>query len=102
MEMGHDPPEFPMGMLSKFHLERCKPILALSFSSFYSSRCKRGNLFAGDEVLLEFIEKVKSMQETGFKAEAVWTDYSNRWFTLMHSTRPLIFKDYQEIAEHVS
>lgn len=42
------------------------------------------------------------MEETGFKAEAVWTDYSNRWFTLMHSTRPLIFKDYQEIAEHVS
>ncbi|XP_038900669.1 protein ADP-ribosyltransferase PARP3 isoform X3 [Benincasa hispida] len=78
MEMGHDPPEFPMGMLSKFHLERC------------------------EEVLLEFIEKVKSMKETGFKSEAVWTDYSNRWFTLMHSTRPLIFKDYQEIAEHAA
>jgi hypothetical protein len=41
------------------------------------------------------------MKETGQKAEAVWSDYSQRWFTLMHSTRPFIFRDFQEIADHV-
>jgi poly [ADP-ribose] polymerase len=56
---------------------------------------------SGEEVLLEFIEKVKSTKETGQKAEAVWSDFSQRWFTLMHSTRPFIFRDFQEIADHV-
>ncbi|RDX82304.1 Poly [ADP-ribose] polymerase 3, partial [Mucuna pruriens] len=56
----------------------------------------------GEEVLLEFIDKVKSLKETGPKAEAVWTDFSQRWFTLMHSTRPFNFRDYQEIADHAA
>ncbi|KAL5763768.1 hypothetical protein ACOSQ2_016362 [Xanthoceras sorbifolium] len=78
MEMGLDPPDLPMGMLSNVHLKRC------------------------EEVLLQFIEAVKSVKETGQKAEAVWTDYSNRWFTLMHSTRPFVFRDYQELADHAA
>ncbi|XP_030522670.2 protein ADP-ribosyltransferase PARP3 [Rhodamnia argentea] len=78
MEIGLDSPDLPMGMLSKIHLQRC------------------------EEVLLEFVEKVKSMKERGQKAEAVWSDYSQRWFTLMHSTRPCIFRDYQEIADHAA
>lgn len=53
-------------------------------------------------MLLEFIEKVKSLKETGQKAEAVWSDFSQRWFTLMPSTRPFIFRDYQELSDHVS
>lgn len=56
---------------------------------------------SGEDVLLEFIDKMKSLKETGPKAEAVWTDFSQRWFTLMHSTRPFNFRDYQEIADHV-
>ncbi|KAM3692862.1 hypothetical protein ACJW31_08G121200 [Castanea mollissima] len=75
MEIGHDPPDLPIGMVTDFHLKRC------------------------EEVLLEFIEKVKSMKETGLKAEAVWSDFSQRWFTLMHSTRPFIFQDFQELAD---
>ncbi|KAE9593134.1 Poly [ADP-ribose] polymerase 3 [Lupinus albus] len=78
MEMGYDCPDLPIGMVTNLHLKRC------------------------EEVLLEFIEKVKSLKETGPKAEAVWTDFSQRWFTLMHSTRPFIFRDYQEIAEHAA
>ncbi|KAI4334250.1 hypothetical protein L6164_018962 [Bauhinia variegata] len=78
MEMGYDSLDLPIGMVTNLHLKRC------------------------EEVLLEFIEKVKSMKETGPKAEAVWADFSQRWFTLMHSTRPLIFRDYQEIAEHAA
>lgn len=78
MEMGYDSPDLPIGMVTYLHLKRC------------------------EEVLLEFIEKVKSLKETGPKADAVWTDFSQRWFTLMHSTRPFIFRDYQEIADHAA
>ncbi|XP_048323938.1 protein ADP-ribosyltransferase PARP3 isoform X1 [Ziziphus jujuba] len=78
MEMGLDSPDLPIGMVSKVHLRRC------------------------EEVLLEFIEKVKSMKEKGQKAEAVWSDFSQRWFTLMPSTRPFIFRDYQEISDHAA
>ncbi|KAK9999574.1 hypothetical protein SO802_019177 [Lithocarpus litseifolius] len=74
-EIGHDPPDLPIGMVTDFHLKRC------------------------EEVLLEFIEKVKSMKETGLKAEAAWSDFSQRWFTLMHSTRPFIFRDFKELAD---
>ncbi|XWS52871.1 hypothetical protein CRYUN_Cryun11dG0109600 [Craigia yunnanensis] len=76
MEMDLDAPDLPMGMLSNVHLKR------------------------SEEVLQEFVEKVKSMKESGPKAEAVWSDFSQRWFTLMHSTRPFIFRDYQELADH--
>ncbi|KAK2433705.1 poly(ADP-ribose) polymerase [Trifolium repens] len=78
MEMGYDSPDLPIGMVTNLHLKRC------------------------EEVLLEFIEKVKSLKETGPKADAIWSDFSQRWFTLMHSTRPFIFRDYQEIAEHAA
>ncbi|KAE8734834.1 Poly polymerase 3 [Hibiscus syriacus] len=76
MEMDLDAPDLPMGMLSNIHLKKC------------------------EEVLLEFVEKVKSMKESGPKAEAVWLDFSQRWFTLMHSVRLFIFRDYQELADH--
>ncbi|WRX33546.1 BRCT domain - like 10 [Theobroma cacao] len=76
MEMDLDAPDLPMGMLSNVHLKR------------------------SEEVLQEFVEKVKSVKESGPKAEAVWSDFSQRWFTLMHSTRPFVFRDYQELADH--
>ncbi|PNY09362.1 poly(ADP-ribose) polymerase domain protein, partial [Trifolium pratense] len=78
MEMGYDSPDLPIGMVTNLHLKRC------------------------EEVLMEFIEKVKSLKETGPKADAIWSDFSQRWFTLMHSTRPFIFRDHQEIAEHAA
>jgi len=52
--------------------------------------------------MLEFIEKVKTLKETGPKADAIWSDFSQKWFTLIHSIRPFIFIHYQEIADHVS
>ncbi|KAK8679759.1 hypothetical protein V6N13_145195 [Hibiscus sabdariffa] len=85
MEMDLEAPDLPMGMLSDTHLKKCK-------SPFSHP--------SGEEVLLEFVEKVKSMKESGPKAEAVWADFSQTWFTLMHSTRPFIFRDYQELADH--
>nr|DAD28810.1 TPA_asm: hypothetical protein HUJ06_030278 [Nelumbo nucifera] len=78
MEMALDSPDLPMGMLSDLHLKRC------------------------EETLLQFIETVKSTDETGQKAHAVWSDFSQRWFTLMHSTRPFIFRDCQDIADHAA
>ncbi|KAF8397835.1 hypothetical protein HHK36_016760 [Tetracentron sinense] len=76
MEMGVDTPDLPTGVLSNSHLNKC------------------------EEVLLDFIQKVRSTTETGRKAKAVWSDFSQRWFTLMHSTRPFIFGDYHELADH--
>lgn len=52
-------------------------------------------------MLDEFIEKVKSLKETRQKAEDIWSNYGQRWFTLMHSTTAFIFSDNQEIADHV-
>ncbi|CAL1403960.1 unnamed protein product [Linum trigynum] len=75
MEMDMDAPDLPIGMLSDIHLKR------------------------GEEALLEFVEAVKSAKGSGRKEEAVWSDYSQRWFTLMPSTRPFIFKDYKQLAD---
>lgn len=52
-------------------------------------------------MLVEFIERTKSTKDMGGKSEAIWSDYSQRWFTLMPPTRPFIFRDVEEIAEHV-
>ncbi|KAF8403271.1 hypothetical protein HHK36_011372 [Tetracentron sinense] len=78
MEMGLDSPDLPTGMLSKVHFGKC------------------------EEVLQHFTEILKSMKETGQKAEAIWSDFSQRWFTLMHSSRPFIFSDYHELADHAA
>ncbi|PIA28297.1 hypothetical protein AQUCO_07200152v1 [Aquilegia coerulea] len=78
MELCYDAPDLPMGMLSQLHLKRC------------------------EEVLLQFIETAKSTKDSGPKAKALWTDFSQKWFTLMHSTRPFIFRDYQEIADYAA
>lgn len=58
--------------------------------------------FTGEEMLLHFVEKIKSMKETGPKAVGVWYEFSQMWFTLMPSTRPFTFRDYADLAEHVS
>lgn len=58
-------------------------------------------IMAGEETLLEFVEKIRGMKEEGEKAMAVWSDFSQRWFTLLHSTRPFIFKSHEDMADHV-
>ncbi|KAL3530404.1 hypothetical protein ACH5RR_009726 [Cinchona calisaya] len=78
MEMALDYPEFPMGMLSDVHFKCC------------------------EDVLLGFVETLKSTKETGPKAEARWADFSQRWFTLLPSTRPLVFHDFGDLADHVA
>ncbi|CAA2942905.1 poly [ADP-ribose] polymerase 3 [Olea europaea subsp. europaea] len=78
MEMALDVPDLPVGMLSDVHLKRC------------------------EDVLLEFVERLKSQKETGEKADALWSDFSQRWFTLMPSTRPYIFHDFSDIADHAA
>ncbi|KAK8264173.1 hypothetical protein V6Z12_D12G091200 [Gossypium hirsutum] len=42
------------------------------------------------------------MKESGPKVEAVWSNFSQRWFTVMHSFSPFIFRDYQELADHAA
>ncbi|KAM1415053.1 hypothetical protein ACFX2I_006754 [Malus domestica] len=53
MEMGYDPPELPMRMLSDVHLKRC------------------------EEVLQNFVETLKSIKDAVPKAVAVWSDFSH-------------------------
>ncbi|CAL5426323.1 unnamed protein product [Camellia sinensis] len=76
VEMGLDSPDLPMAMLSDVHLKRCEAIL------------------------LQYVETVKTRKETRQKARAVWLDFSMKWFTLLHSTRPFIFHDYNDLAHH--
>lgn len=78
MEMGHDSPDLPMGMLSDFHLKKC------------------------EEELLNFFEKVGAKFEDKELEDAVWLDFSNKWFTLMHSTRPFKIRGPNELANHVA
>ncbi|KNA12642.1 hypothetical protein SOVF_124230, partial [Spinacia oleracea] len=78
MEMGLDLPDMPVGMVTDLHVKRC------------------------EDALLQFIEDMKSQEQKGPKAEALWSEFSSKWFTLMHSTRPFIFKDFQELADHAA
>ncbi|KAF7121355.1 hypothetical protein RHSIM_Rhsim13G0110500 [Rhododendron simsii] len=78
MEMALDTPDLPLAMLTDVHLKRC------------------------EVVLLQFIETVRTMKEMGRKATAVWSDFSMKWFTLLQSTRPFIFHDYEDLAEHAA
>ncbi|XP_073141391.1 protein ADP-ribosyltransferase PARP3-like isoform X2 [Henckelia pumila] len=77
METGLDVPDIPFGMLTDHHLKRC------------------------EDALLEFVEKLKRQKETGMKGEAMWSDFSQRMFTLMPSTRPFNFRDSNDLADHV-
>ncbi|KAL0436304.1 UNVERIFIED_CONTAM: protein ADP-ribosyltransferase PARP3 [Sesamum radiatum] len=54
----------------------------------------------GEEILLEFVNKLQSNKETGQKGESLWSDFSQRMFTLMPSTRPYVFRDFSDIADH--
>ncbi|KAJ0670693.1 putative NAD(+) ADP-ribosyltransferase [Helianthus annuus] len=78
MELGHDAPDLPMAMLTDLHIKRC------------------------EETLLEFVEKIMNTKENEQKSDAMWSDFSQRWFTLMHSTRPFVFRDHQVLADHAA
>ncbi|EPS73841.1 hypothetical protein M569_00904, partial [Genlisea aurea] len=76
MEMGLDFPELPLGIVTDIHLKRC------------------------EEILLESVEKLLLNNETGMKGEAMWSDFSQRIFTLLPSTRPYVLRDFNDVAEH--
>lgn len=103
MELGHDSPEIPIGMLTNHHLRRCKSLVSRPFPTG-NKHSKDAFTFnsIGEETLLHFVEKLKSMKETGPKAVNAWYESSQIWFTLMPSTRPFTFRDHADLAEHVS
>lgn len=76
MEMGLDFPEMPIGMVTDIHLKRC------------------------EDILLQFVGKLKTTATRGPKDVAYWDDFSSRWFTLLPSTRPFKFRNIGDIAEH--
>ncbi|XP_031500285.1 protein ADP-ribosyltransferase PARP3 [Nymphaea colorata] len=75
MEMGYDVPDLPSGMLTDLHLHRC------------------------EEALGEFLEKLNAA-ESSERKQALWAELSNKWFTLMHSSRPFVIRDPHELADH--
>ncbi|RAL38229.1 hypothetical protein DM860_018069 [Cuscuta australis] len=78
MEMGHDYPEVPIGMLSDTHLKTC------------------------EDTLLHYVERLKAAKGSEHERDAVWAEFSNKWFTLMPSTRPFRLRDLEDIADHVA
>ncbi|KAG6436404.1 hypothetical protein SASPL_101302 [Salvia splendens] len=76
MEMGLDFPELPLGMVTEMHLKRC------------------------EDTLQEFAETLRTNTETGPKRDSLWSDFSQRMFTLLPSTRPYVFRDFTDIADH--
>lgn len=58
-------------------------------------------LVIGEELLLQFIECLTTDPGSDDKGNMIRLDFSNRWFTLMHSTRPFTIRDFQELADHV-
>ncbi|KAK4440615.1 protein ADP-ribosyltransferase PARP3 [Sesamum alatum] len=78
MEMGLDFPDLPIGMVTDLHLKRC------------------------EEVLLEFVNRLQLNRDTGPKGDSLWSDFSQRMFTLMPSTRPYVFRDFSDIADNAA
>ena len=77
MEAGLDCPDIPVGILSELHLRR------------------------SEEILLDFIEASKKTPELEDAARMRWLDFSNKWFSLMPSTRPFTVRNFHELADYV-
>eukprot|EP01018_Ginkgo_biloba_P012770 Gb_02125 [translate_table: standard] len=77
-EMAIDCPDLPMVMVTDVHLKRC------------------------EEVLLEFAEHLRNKAESEEKREAMCLDFSNRWFSLLHSTRPFVIHEMGQLADTVA
>lgn len=58
-------------------------------------------LNAGENIFLDFVAKCK-MQGEGSSSERDWADFSQKWFTLLPSTRPFKLQDFGDLADHVS
>ncbi|KAL6899837.1 hypothetical protein ACP4OV_006495 [Aristida adscensionis] len=78
MEMAQDLPDIPIGMLTDLHLKR------------------------GEEMLHKWRQDAESIPESDPKAEAFWTETSNKWFTLFPTSRPFTMGGFEQIADNVA
>ncbi|CAM6092715.1 unnamed protein product [Calypogeia fissa] len=74
-EIGVDAPDLPTGNLTDWHIEFCQ------------------------KYLVEFCEYLKTGNDNEQKTEQICLDFSNKWFTLLHSTRPFIIRNLGELSE---
>lgn len=58
-------------------------------------------LNSGENIFLDFVAKCK-VQGEGSSSERDWADFSQKWFTLLPSTRPFMLQDFGDLADHVS
>ncbi|XP_024370917.1 protein ADP-ribosyltransferase PARP3 [Physcomitrium patens] len=74
-EMAIDAPDLPSGNLTEFHLERCT------------------------DVLQQFAAYLREPEEDELKHERMCLDFSNKWWSLVHTTRPFVIKDIDQVAQ---
>lgn len=55
----------------------------------------------GEQLLVNFREEMKTAPQSASVANVLWTDFSNKWFTMMPSTVPFAIRSYKEFADFV-
>ncbi|KAG0566014.1 hypothetical protein KC19_7G031700 [Ceratodon purpureus] len=75
LEMGVDAPDLPTGNLTEFHLHKCA------------------------EVLQKFAAYLNKPETDELNHERMCLDFSNKWWSLVHTTRPFVISDIETLAE---
>jgi hypothetical protein len=57
---------------------------------------------AGAEVLHKFADYLQKPETDELKHERMCLDFSNKWWSLVHTTRPFVISDIETLAETVS
>ena len=68
----------------------------------FSSRIALTSSIAGEDVLLQFAEYLRKGEKDEKKHERMCLDFSNKWWSLLHTTRPFVMTLLSQLAEVVS
>lgn len=56
----------------------------------------------GTDVLQQFAAYLREPEEDELKHERMCLGFSNKWWSLVHTTRPFVIKDIDQVAQMVS
>ena len=56
---------------------------------------------AGGDILQQFAKYLKKPEKDTMKHERMCLDFSNKWWSLLHTTRPFIMTDLMQLADTV-
>lgn len=54
---------------------------------------------AGGDILQQFADYLKEPEKEPMKHERMCLDFSNKWWSLLHTTRPFIMTDLMQLAD---